>query len=679
MPIPLAMRFVTLKNDALALDRTLLHKFWCARNEETNMAIVVEFLEKERERREQERREQERREQERREQERSILSFFEKDPERIAVIGLLTRVPRDHYWEGVMAYACGSPEAASIGLTQAQKSRVLALLPAPEKKQLTTIFDKVPNTIVVASELALVHEDHQVYSFLVKHGILPTPPQRQASGMLENGLSLDWPVKTLRTETCNTILRMVAEQVVVLCRAPPFFGKTALAYTLLPVACLALGVQVRPFSCLDAWKKPATFWTDLAGEVSALRQNTLVVVDEAQWSYEAGDSQCFWDALKSLANNLAMAQEKHFGVVLFAAYGGHFIAKTPMTFQAGNSLSGAGMCFTQNEFIELVQSANHLAASRSAPVLDAAMADVIFKLTGGHVGLTVFTLWQLLHHFKQQAGNVTNMQMNGFLASDEFLNEVKTVRAIPPIFLTVEMNDTEELKLQLAEERKVLLKLLGSPTWKLDTGAELPPPPMKQLIKKGAVVIENSHVCFSSPLVARIYFDYLCRATKVCTILPTTIDNLIREALQHTSRSVLQESLGRSVTHDTPSERTWQMEFYAAVTSLIPKSLCISPDVGRMFGTPGMLDFYINSSLRWGVEVLVNGCGLGSHEFRFEEDGLYHHIPMAEHRIVDFRQQNRAVKGNRGHNTIHIAYDDSFTTFMWYQDGSQQGPFYFAQ
>jgi hypothetical protein len=31
-------------------------------------------------------------------------------------------------------------------------------------------------------------------------------------------------------------------------------------------------------------------------------------------------------------------------------------------------------------------------------------------------------------------------------------------------------------------------------------------------------------------------------------------------------------------------ERTWQMEFYRAATSLVDSSVCVSPDVRHMFG-----------------------------------------------------------------------------------------------
>jgi hypothetical protein len=56
--------------------------------------------------------------------------------------------------------------------------------------------------------------------------------------------------------------------------------------------------------------------------------------------------------------------------------------------------------------------------------------------------------------------------------------------------------------------------------------------------------------------------------------------------------SVLQRSLGKG-KDESLLERTWQMELYRAATGLVSKDVCVSSDVGHMFGTNGMVDFFM--------------------------------------------------------------------------------------
>ena len=46
-----------------------------------------------------------------------------------------------------------------------------------------------------------------------------------------------------------------------------------------------------------------------------------------------------------------------------------------------------------------------------------------------------------------------------------------------------------------------------------------------------------------------------------------------------------------------------------------------SPDVGRIFGTKGFLDFYVDRSRKWGVELVRDGDKLKEHAERFGLDG----------------------------------------------------------
>jgi hypothetical protein len=48
---------------------------------------------------------------------------------------------------------------------------------------------------------------------------------------------------------------------------------------------------------------------------------------------------------------------------------------------------------------------------------------------------------------------------------------------------------------------------------------------------------------------------------------------------------------------------------FRSATGLVSENTFISPDVGHMFGTTGMVDFYVNDSRKWAIEVLRDTTG----------------------------------------------------------------------
>ena len=72
----------------------------------------------------------------------------------------------------------------------------------------------------------------------------------------------------------------------------------------------------------------------------------------------------------------------------------------------------------------------------------------------------------------------------------------------------------------------------------------------------------------------------------------------------------------------------------------------ICPELSKVFPwsantkqqTAGEIDFYLNGDLRWGIELLVNGGGVGEHLDRFSPpDGKYVPLGVNDYAIVDFR------------------------------------------
>ncbi|CAG8789687.1 17156_t:CDS:2 [Dentiscutata erythropus] len=144
-----------------------------------------------------------------------------------------------------------------------------------------------------------------------------------------------------------------------------------------------------------------------------------------------------------------------------------------------------------------------------------------------------------------------------------------------------------------------------------------------------------------------------------------TLQELVREALSRINSKYLTHNLGRSKDGMRLLERVWQMEFYRAIYNCLPNEMHISPDVGRIFATDGVVDFYI-SEPQWAIELLIDGKDMKRHHERFQDGGKYSSIPIKSYIILDIRETKTTVKAYP--NTWHITPNADFTTFN-IQDG----------
>lgn len=110
------------------------------------------------------------------------------------------------------------------------------------------------------------------------------------------------------------------------------------------------------------------------------------------------------------------------------------------------------------------------------------------------------------------------------------------------------------------------------------------------------------------------------------------------------SASVLaQSTIGKN---SFPEEATFQHQFMEGLALHTHPSCVICPELSRVFpASPrqhdqrinGEIEFYMNGSLRWGVELLVNGDKIGEHMARFAADGKYAALAAKDYAIIDLR------------------------------------------
>ncbi|KAJ3211579.1 hypothetical protein HDU82_005505, partial [Entophlyctis luteolus] len=160
-----------------------------------------------------------------------------------------------------------------------------------------------------------------------------------------------------------------------------------------------------------------------------------------------------------------------------------------------------------------------------------------------------------------------------------------------------------------------------------------------RLQKAGILVEENGFIKFSSIMGQRYFLKWLFPNRSLSA--PPSLRVLIEGCIQNMSCSILT----RSVVEGFPKEATFQHLIMEGLAKFTPPSCSICPDLSKVFpGTnqagekiPGEIDFYLNGSLRWGVELLVDGRGITEHTDRFGLNGKYFKLDVNDYIIVDFR------------------------------------------
>jgi hypothetical protein len=129
-----------------------------------------------------------------------------------------------------------------------------------------------------------------------------------------------------------------------------------------------------------------------------------------------------------------------------------------------------------------------------------------------------------------------------------------------------------------------------------------------------------------------------------------------------------------------PMERTWQNEFYRAATSCVPINHSVSPDVGYTYSSRGYLDYFINDTLGWGIELVRESTSAMrlEHTERFLKGGIYHSLlvskQLKEYLVVDFRsaKPNETTLKTLGAHIWIVRYAPNFKSATVHRFGVQE-------
>ncbi|KAL3659831.1 hypothetical protein V7S43_015133 [Phytophthora oleae] len=151
-------------------------------------------------------------------------------------------------------------------------------------------------------------------------------------------------------------------------------------------------------------------------------------------------------------------------------------------------------------------------------------------------------------------------------------------------------------------------------------------------LKKAGIIVEDVDqlVRLPSPLAEKYYSRWLFPNRAVAN--PSSLHELITKVVGNMSASVLRQSVVGETNF--PKEATFQRIFMEGLALNTHRTCSICPELSRVFSSSptdgdqplridGEIDFYLNGSLRWGLELLVNGDEIGEHMAQFTPEGKY--------------------------------------------------------
>ncbi len=448
-----------------------------------------------------------------------------------------------------------------------------------------------------------------------------------------------------RQDTVEQLTQLVQRRRALQLCAPPFSGKTSLA-TLLHRHLLSLNEKVYLLKMLETRKPVHEYFSHRVTTWSSFlssREPRYLIIDEGQLTYTLNDE--FWTVVKAVVQG----GYHNLYIFIFCAYGGHETTTlvTPFVFPDSNrihlspqhfpdtsrepAISLPGLLFTPSELREFVQRHLRLRFSETA-------FSYLYALTNGHAGLSDLALHflelRLPRHclvqplsdpgeHKDPPESLLTSEYMKLLMSRDFHNFVLSGSRGCPV--RSNMTDAELSLCELILQRDGTTVDMVENKFQSDT--------LASLVKKGYLQVCNRRASFACPIFARSYLiqSRIMEWTDFHVPQHRPLFAFLCEAIKRMQPSQFAHTHSHG-TNGIPYERLFQMEFYRIARSMLPPECFVNPDVGYCFFTAGFMDFYVNSGICWGIELLRNGESWDEHLARFRPHGRY--APMIDHGYI---------------------------------------------
>jgi hypothetical protein len=435
-----------------------------------------------------------------------------------------------------------------------------------------------------------------------------------------------------RSELVGKLQWLVSKKSIVLLNSPAGSGKSSLftlfqaATRYVEVVYISLSDKRNPFAILSE------AGIDLQGmKISdhLVNKSFVFFLDDAQNKY--GDTY-FWESFIKIAAIWMPGNIKFIISATHLLSGGK---ESPVEFVSLPRLSRTDFLLTDEEAYQLLElRASGLPVNiREHKILK----DVLVKECGGLVGalrLSIDALEREFFAFKND--NVEEALCLEYFLSDKLVQNM--ARCFGNDHSRPTGNDFKTFLKGCFENQKIWRD--GGFTNSQDDNSYFS-------LKKAGILVElpDSSFGFSSPLAKRYYFKWIFPNRSQTT--PSSLRELIIKVVSNMSSTVLKKS---TLPGDFPKEAVFQHLFMEGLALHTPPHCAICPELSKIFPSDlyrnnqqapiaDEIDFYLNGSLRWGIELLVNGDGVGEHLGRFSPpNGKYVSLAVNDFAVVDFRR-----------------------------------------
>jgi hypothetical protein len=276
-----------------------------------------------------------------------------------------------------------------------------------------------------------------------------------------------------------------------------------------------------------------------------------------------------------------------------------------------------------------------------------------------HISIIALIIDNISKKWKNEySKDKTVEKISEYLYSVDFLRAIRFTAVIP---------GDDVINGLCKEEREILYIIVENgkyETWPEDNHYNF----AKLLERKGILYEMNNIFNFVSKMVQRVIY-YLI--TKPKEFKPVEIDKYnLFEFIIHCISCFNGLSLSKTILHlkegninQKLRESQWQHELYKnMILSLDIKQFWIISDASREVKTDGFIDFYINSKLKWAIEVLREADRIDEHINRFTK-GIYKGIPKNDYIIIDFisRQNFEKTKEITNDKLMRVVYQEDLT------------------
>ena len=293
--------------------------------------------------------------------------------------------------------------------------------------------------------------------------------------------------------------------------------------------------------------------------------------------------------------------------------------------------------------------------------------EIIWKLCSNHIGVAS-TILKYVDNNLRSLGTISVNQLQSTLYSKGLLQTLAHDRGMPTFssfskLVAENRNLTDE---EVAKMKDILHRVAMGEILHLADEARSPgsTDAVELLVKYGYLFEDDKDILrFASQMHLKVWLNSN-REDCVGWLNSISLFDFIALAIGRIHSAHLSK-FHQQNSGDVVRERQVQMELYAAVVSLCPKNVYVTPE-WRTSDKKGYVDLVIqfpnnqNQNTMWFLELLVDGVGAKEHAGRFNLAGKYHSSLNynSQYALIDFRQ-NVAVRDFKEEFT-YVWFSSSF-------------------